>query len=189
LKLDGWLANDAPEKGDLWSLGEWVSPGDLSTNKAGKLFTVAEIERETETEEISIVAKEYVSNVYVDSDTFIDYTPTAYTDIDSAFSAPPPPVFSFRASPRRLQDGSVVVDGIIDNKTERTGYSQNFSTEYFLATPAGSTPVTNAHQSVLNVVVDNSAVLTGELGQSILVGKNGYTSTIGEVRLLCNNIS
>ena len=189
IETDGWLANDAPEKGDLWSLGEWVSPGDLGTNKAGKLFTVAEIERETETEEISIVAKEYVSNVYVDSDTFIDYTPTAYTDIDSAFSAPPPPVFSFRASPRRLQDGSVVVDGIIDNKTERTGYSQNFSTEYFLATPAGSTPVTNAHQSVLNIVVDNSAALTGELGQSILVGKNGYTSTIGEVRLLCNNIT
>ena len=33
---------------------------------------------------------------YIDSDTFIDYTPTAYTDIDSPLSpVPPAPNFTF----------------------------------------------------------------------------------------------
>lgn len=189
IETDGWDANNAPEKGDLWSLGEWVNPDDVNTSKAGKLFMIAEIERETEAEEVSIVAKEYISNVYVDSDKFIDYTPTAYTDIESPFSAPPPPVFTFRASPRRQLDGSVVVDGLVDIQTERTGYAQNFSTEYFISNPTGFTPITNAHQSVLSLVVDNSSALAADSETCTVIGKNGFSSPVGEIRLLCNNYS
>ena len=87
-----------------------VSPDDFYTSKAGKLFKVTSIERVPENEEVNIGAVEYISNVYVDSDTFIDYKPTAYTDIQSAFSVPPPPNFQFQAVPRSLADGSVTVE-------------------------------------------------------------------------------
>ena len=76
-------------------VGEMVNPGtinlndsaDVYTNKAGKLFIVTGINR-TEDHEVQIEAIEYVSNVFVDSDEFIDYTPTAYTDILSPFTPP-----------------------------------------------------------------------------------------------------
>lgn len=181
-----FTANAAPQKGDLWSLGEWENTGDFYTNKAGKLFTVAEIERETQAETVTIVAKEYISNVYVDSDDFIDYTPTAYTDIESPFTPPPAPNFKFTKIPRRNSDGSIQIDGLIDNQTERTGYAQNYSTEFEISRPSGFTPVTNTHQSVLSVIVDNSSVIADAVEESSLVGKNGFTSPIGEVKLLCN---
>ena len=82
----------------MWSIGEWENPGNFYTNKAGKLFTISNIERETESEEVNLIAKEYISNVYTDSDSFIDYTPTAYIDIESGFSAPPTPGFSLVSS-------------------------------------------------------------------------------------------
>ena len=75
----------APEKGDLWSFGEIANSGDFYTNKAGKLFKITAIERTSKEEEVTISATEYISNVYIDSDTFIDYTPTAYTDIISPY--------------------------------------------------------------------------------------------------------
>ena len=34
-----FTGNNAPAKGDLWSIGEWENPGNFYTNKAGKLFT------------------------------------------------------------------------------------------------------------------------------------------------------
>ena len=80
-----FTSNNVPKKGDLWSIGEWENPGNFYTNKAGKLFTISNIERETESEEVNLIAKEYISNVYTDSDSFIDYTPTAYIDIESGF--------------------------------------------------------------------------------------------------------
>jgi len=181
-----FTSNNVPKKGDLWSIGEWENPGNFYTNKAGKLFTVSNIERETETEEITVMAKEYISNVYTDSDTFIDYTPTAYIDIESGFSAPPSPIFTLKSNPRRRLDGSVVTDIIINNQTDRLGYQQAFSTEYFIAQPAGSTLVNNAHQSVLNLTVDNSSVLTNGTTTCVLTGKNGFQSFAGDIRLLCN---
>ena len=51
-----------PVRGDLWSFGEWVNTGDFYTNKAGKLFTVAELERDSDGD-VNVVAKEYISNV------------------------------------------------------------------------------------------------------------------------------
>jgi hypothetical protein len=179
-------ANNAPSRGDLWSIGEWDNPGNFYTNKAGKLFTVAEIERETQDEEINIVAKEYVSNVYVDSDTFIDYTPTAYTDIESGYSQPPVPLINLRNATRRLQDGSIVNDILIDNQTDRLGYQQAFSTQYFVSQPLSSTLINNTHQSVLTLTVDNAAALANNALNSTITGKNGFSSFVGEIKLLCN---
>ena len=181
-----FTGNNAPAKGDLWSIGEWENPGNFYTNKAGKLFTVAEIERETETEEIGIVAKEYVSNVYVDSDSFIDYTPTAYIDIESGFSQPPVPLIDLRPNIRRLIDGTVVNDILVENQSARLGYQHAFTTQYFMAQPLSSTLINNAHQSVLTLTVDNSAALAENALNSTVVGKNGFSTFVGEIKLLCN---
>ena len=181
-----FTSNNVPKKGDLWSIGEWENPGNIYTNKAGKLFTVSNIERETESEEITLMAKEYISNVYIDSDTFIDYTPTAYIDIESGFSAPPSPLFTLKSNPRRRLDGSVVYDIIINNQTDRLGYQQAFTTEYFVAQPIGSTLVNNSHQSVLNLTVNNSSLLVDGTNPCVLTGKNGFQSFAGDIKLLCN---
>jgi len=184
-----FTSNNVPQRGDLWSFGEWENPGNFYTNKAGKLFTVAEIERETENEEIKIVAKEYVSNVYVDSDTFIDYTPTAYLDIESGFSQPPAPLINLRKRLRRRADGSVVNDILIENQTDRLGYQQTYSTEYFVSRPVSTTLINNSSSSVLSLVVDNSAALANNALNSTITGKNGFGSFAGEIRLLCNAFS
>jgi hypothetical protein len=184
-----FTSNNAPTKGDLWTIGEWENPGNFYTNKAGKLFTVAEIERETADEEVNIIAKEYVSNVYVDSDSFIDYTPTAYTDIESSFSPPPAPNFTLQKQVRRNLDGTIVFDAVIDNQTDRLGYQQGFSTEYFVSLPVASTLINNSSSSVLSLTVDNTSAISNGAITSTITGKNGFSSFAGEIKLLCNAYS
>ena len=186
--VSSFLANNVPVRGDLWSFGEWVNTGDFYTNKAGKLFTVAELERESDGD-VNVIAKEYISNVYIDSDSFIDYTPTAYTDIESPYSAPPPPLFDVQKQVRRLGDGTVVFDAKIDNNTDRLGYLQNYQTQYSISQPLGTTLVNNASQSVLSLTVDNAALLANSEGFAELTGKAGFSSFMGEIRLLCNGFS
>jgi len=123
----GFAANSAPVKGDLWMLGEINTPDDIYTNKAGKLFKITTLNR-NEDQEILISAMEYVPNVYVDSDEFIDFTPTGYTDIISPFVKPPIPEFDIRQLRRRTGDGSVVVDLLINPFTERLNYPPNLRT-------------------------------------------------------------
>ena len=178
----------APEKGDLWSFGEIENPGDFYTNKAGKLFKVTSIDRETESEDVTISGIEYISNVYVDSDTFIDYTPTAYTDIISPLSQPPAPIFNFNAVPKQRLDGSIRVDGEIQIRNELIGYNQDLRTEFFVSRPDVATRVMNTftQSGVLNIVAND------DLNTSIpakLSGKNGFSGLAGEIRLLCNAIT
>jgi hypothetical protein len=183
-------ANNAPVKGDLWSFGEIESPDNFYSSKAGKLFKVTSLERVPEDEEVNIGAIEYISNVYVDSDTFIDYKPTAYTDIQSAFSVPPPPNFQFQAVPRALADGSVTVDGRITESTERDGFGLSFSSEFFVSRPDTTTLVANATPGEpLSIAVSTANALTTGATPTQLVGKNGYTTAVGEIKLLCNAVS
>ena len=179
---------DNPEKGDLWSFGEIANPGDFYTNKAGKLFKITGIDRDTKEEAVTINAIEYISNVYIDSDTFIDYTPTAYTDMISPLSVPPAPNFTFSAQPRRRIDGTVAVDGVLDFRNELLGYNQDLRTEYFLSRPDGATLVNNTFTSSLNLVASNSALLV-DGASATLTGKNGFESPIGDIRLLANAVT
>ena len=186
--VSSFAANNVPVRGDLWSFGEWVNTGDFYTNKAGKLFTVAELERDSDGD-VNVVAKEYISNVYVDSDTFIDYTPTAYTDIESPYQAPPVPLFGLEKVVRRLVDGSIVFDAKIDNNTDRLGYIQSYRTEFLVSQPVATTLINNSHQSVLSLTVDNSAAIADSEGPAVLTGKAGFSSFLGEIRLLCNGFA
>lgn len=178
----------APEKGDLWSFGEIENPGNFYTSKAGKLFKITGIDRQPKEEEVTVSAIEYISNVYIDSDTFIDYTPTAYTDIISPLAVPPAPYFNFTAQPRRRLDGTIAVDGVLDFRNELLGYNQDLRTEYFLSKPDGSTLVNNVYAGSLNIVASDPTVLTAN-STAVLAGKNGFQSTIGEIRLLANAVT
>lgn len=178
-----------PTKGDLWSIGEIENPGNYYTNKSDKLFKVTGVKRESQ-DEVSVTGIEYISNVYVDSDTFINYEPTAYVDIPSAFSVPPAPIFDFTASPRTKLDGRVVVDGILHNSTEALGFEQKYTTEYYVSYPDDYSLVSNVYSnSPLSISVANSSVLSNNITSCTLTGKNGYFSAIGEVPLLCNAVA
>lgn len=185
----GFSANIAPAAGDLWSLGEMSNPSNFYSSKAGKLFKVTNLKRES-SEEIVVNAVEYISNVYVDSDTFINYEPTAYTDISSPFSVPPTPIFTLAAVARSKTDGSVAVDGILKNRTELKGYGQKFETEYFIARPEYTTLVANVTASnPLTLKLDSSEGLANGIYSTRLSGKTGFTTPIGEIKLLCNSIA
>jgi len=181
-------AEITPSKGDLWSFGEIEDSGNFYTNKAGKLFKITSIDREPDKEDVTIMGIEYISNVYVDSDTFIDYTPTAYTDIVSPLSQPPAPIFNFNAVPKQRLDGSVRVDGEIQVRNELIGYNQDLRTEFFVSRPDVATRVMNTFTSsgVLNIVANQE--INGSLPAK-LSGKNGFSGLAGEIRLLCNAIT
>ena len=197
---DNSAANVFPQKGDLWMLGEILNPGsaspgsaDIYSNKAGKLFKVTSLSR-TDEHEVSISAIEYISNVYVDSDTFIDYTPTAYTDITSSFSPPPTPEFILRPLPVQEPDGSVTLDLIIDTYTSKSGYPPAVSTDYFVSQPSVTQLVTNVQSEAgthpPTFKLGNTTGLTTEsLSSAVLTGKNGFSGVTGELKLLCNAIS
>ena len=187
-----FTANTAPTKGDLWTFGEIESEGDIYRAKSDKLFKVTQIEREMDDEEVKLQAVEYISNVYVDSDSFIDYKPTAYTDIQSALSVPPTPDFTFTLNPRRSLDGSVSMDGLLRSSTELEGFGITYVTDYEISKPSGSSLVANGSLSgssgqTLNVETAN--VLIGEVNPVTLSGKNGFSSRIGEIKLLCTAIN
>lgn len=184
----GFTANLAPKAGDLWSLGELQNPGNYYSNKSGKLFKVTNLKRDSDSEEVTVNAVEYISNVYEDSDTFINYQPTSYTDIVSPFAPPPAPDFTFTAVPRRKIDGTVVVDGVISTNSERSGYGQKFETEYYVSTPTTMSLVANVTATTpLTFIVANTAVLQNK-SKVTLVGKNGFTTPIGKIKLLCTQV-
>jgi hypothetical protein len=198
----GLTANVAPRKGDLWTLGEWESTDNIYSNKSGKLFKITGIAREPENEEFTISALEYVSNIYVDSDTFINYEPTAYTDIDSSLSVPPPPTINFQAVPRRRFDGSVAVDGVITETTELLGYGQMYKTEYFMSKPDSYTIQSSDVSNVVITVIDevsytsggeltltvaNAGSIVNNTSPASITGKNGFTSSISTIKLLSSS--
>lgn len=121
-------ANNVPIKGDLWTLGE-VDPSNFYTNLGDKLFKITALERDDE-EYLSVIANEYVSNVYVDSDTLINYIPVAYIDTISPLIAPPPPILNIITKPIRHSDGSITYDIDVLATTDTSAYPIEIKTEY-----------------------------------------------------------
>jgi len=187
-----FTSNTAPSKGDLWTFGEIEAEGDIYRAKSDKLFKVTNLDRELQENKIKISATEYISNVYVDSDKFIDYRPTAYTDIQSSLSVPPVPNFSFAKSARRTLDGSVVVDGVLKTSTDQDGFGLTYITEYEMSNPLGESLVANANLSGISgqvVHIEQANVFVGDINPVTLAGKSGFSSPIGEVKLLCTAVN
>lgn len=124
-------SNVAPLKGDIWSLGE-VNPDSYGTSLSDKLFKITGIERDTE-ETISIVASEYISNVYTDSDSLINYRPVIYpSPLSHAYELPPPTIFA-TGSPIRQNDGLIKYDISIDLST--LDYPYRYTTYLYISSP------------------------------------------------------
>ena len=183
----GWGSNHLPSRFDLWTLGEVNDPTNIYTSLTDKLFKVSALGRSKE-EIIKIEAVEYVSNVYVDADTLIDYQPLVFTDLFNPLLKPPAPDFALRAIPKRDLDGSVYTDIEISAFTDRTGYSNEFVTEYYRARPTTDLKlVSNATPSISRDIITMhldaiSDVTEGE--KIIIYGKNGFTTEFGRSRLL-----
>ena len=132
--IGNFMANALPVKGDIWSLGE-VDPSNYYTNTNDKLFKITNVERDTE-EVVSIVATEYVSNVYTDSDSLINYVPTRYQDTANPLIPPPAPSLTVIPRPIRQLGGSVKYDLEINAFTDTTGYPTFIKTELQIAKPS-----------------------------------------------------
>jgi hypothetical protein len=85
-----------PSKNDLWFLGE-IEPQNIYSTTSDKLFRVDSLTLR-EGGEADITASEYVSNVYLDSETLINYDPTGRITIANPFLAPNPPNFDVKAT-------------------------------------------------------------------------------------------
>lgn len=121
-----WTANTIPLKNDLWTIGE-VDPNNIFTSQGDKLFKLTQIAR-TEEHEIQLSGIEYISNVYVDSETQISYTPIQYKDLSSSLTSPPTP--NLLVAPRYIRNTDGSVSNILDinSSTDTTGYPIDIKT-------------------------------------------------------------
>lgn len=187
--LGSWGDSHIPSRYDVWSLGEINDPTNIYSSLSDKLFKVINIKRDKD-ETVFIEGKEYISNVYTDSDTIINYNPLRYGDLFSPLLPPPSPDFTLRATPKRDLDGSVYTDIDISSFTDRSGYSNELVTEFYHAKPSPSSSYSlisnttpNASRDIITVYMDNtSQVSNGE--SAIIFGKNGFTTELGVSRLL-----
>ena len=195
--FSGFAANDVPTVGDLWTLGEIDDPTNIYSSKSDKLFKITAINR-NEDHEIVLDTIEYISNIYVDSDTFIDYTPEDYKDATSPLRPPPAPIFNLQPITRRDQDGSLTTDLFVDTSTDTTDYGLAFSTEFEVMTADDSKQIlvgqkdTDNSKATFGTVAfntDNTTGLTASLEFVTLTGKNGFDTNLGEIKLLCNAVS
>lgn len=188
--ITAFTEDEAPTSDDFWSIGEIENINNYYTSKSGKLFKVTNVSRDPEEFTIKIDAIEYISEVYEDSDTYINYSPVSYTDVLSPITTPPVPSFDFNISPRARPDGSVVMDAVLRTTTDTTGYvHQNFETEYYVSYPDSVTVLDSiTGYSPLSLTSSNADVLENSTYAS-LSGKNGFSSNIGEIKLLCTNAS
>jgi hypothetical protein len=185
---NSFSGDDAPKAGDLWSLGEITNPQNYYSDLSAKLFKVTSISRDSKEEVITVSGLEYISNVYVDSDTFINYKPTPYIDVTSPFSTPPTPAFSLSYTKKVKTDGSVYADVNIRKSTEISGYTdQDLETEYFISSPFKYSTILSATNNPLTLTASNASSFENDTQPVVLQGKNGFVSDIGRIQLLCNS--
>lgn len=103
--FNGFEAFNSPEPNDPWALGE-MNPSNYYSTSSDKLFRIDSITFNDQGS-ASVTATEYVSNIYVDSDTLINYEPTPRKVIANPFIKPPPPVVSLSLVPTSSASGAV----------------------------------------------------------------------------------
>ena len=129
-----WTSNTIPAVGDSWNLGE-INPDNFYRDTTDKLFKIGNITRDEE-ERVTVIASEYIANVFTDSDTAINYTPVRYIDTFSPLVPPPTPDFNLIPQPHNLPDGTIVTDIEVSDATNVAGYPIAIKTVYEYATPS-----------------------------------------------------
>lgn len=182
-----WDDLSRPKRYDVWSLGEINDPTDIYSSLSDKLFRIINLKRDKE-EKIDVEATEYIPAVYTDSDTLINYSPLLFDDLFDPLKKPPAPNFTLEALLKRDLDGSIYNDIEINAITDRTGYSNEFRTEYYRARPTTdllliSNSTAQASRDIVEFKLDNlDDVTEGE--KATIYGKNGFTFEIARSRLL-----
>jgi len=120
----------------LWTFGE-VDPATYERSTSDKLFKIIALERDTE-EQITITASEYITNVYIDSDTLIAYDPVRFVNTASPLVPPPAPTLFLFSRPVRHIDGSFTFDIEVSATTDNTGYPLSMDTQFEHAAPEKS---------------------------------------------------
>lgn len=90
--ITGFDAYNVPKEKDLWALGE-IDPSNYYSTNAAKLFRVDSISMPANGE-TNISATEYVPEVYIDSESLINFEPTPIKTISNPIIRPAPPIFS-----------------------------------------------------------------------------------------------
>jgi len=184
-----WNSSHNPTRRDLWTLGTITNPSNIYSVQSDKLFRVINIKRDKD-ETVFIEAKEYINNVYIDSDSIINYQPLFYNDFFSPLQPPPLPNFTLSSLPKRDIDGSIYNDIEISSFTDTTGYSKEIKTEFFHAAPNADSSLyliantnVSGSRNIINLKIDNMTGLEDGLSAT-LIGKNGFSTEIGTIRLL-----
>jgi len=186
-----WKDTRLPRRYDLWTLGEINNPTNIFSGLNDKLFKIIGIRRNGD-EEVEVEAKEYISNVYIDSDTIINYDPLAYTDLFNPLLPPPTPNFDVRPIVKRELDGSIFTDIELAIFTDLAGYTKEIKTEFFHARPQSFNPVIKQEEreapNIQTVFLKDIGGI--EDGQSVtLFGKNGASTELATTKLLVTSYS
>ena len=124
-------SNIAPVAGDVWSLGE-VNPATYFNSGSDKLFKIAAMERDPD-DFVSIQATEYVSNVYEDSDSIINYSPVRFPKPISPIQPPPPVKLDLRAEPVVRSDGALIYNVRLNPDVDLSAYPYGLQLETLIS--------------------------------------------------------
>ncbi len=125
--ISSFSSNNVPLYGDTWSLGE-INTQDIYRSINDKLFRVDEVDVGDDYA-VKVSASEYIANVYIDSETAINYAPVYYSQLFNPLQPPPPSQLTLTPVIRRRADGSVRYDIVVDASTDKTGFRQGIDTQ------------------------------------------------------------
>lgn len=186
-----WNSSRLPQRYDLWSLGTIQNPNNIYTSLNDKLFKIQRVSRDSD-EVVELEAKEYIANVYVDSDTIINYDPLFYSDLFNPLLPPPAP--SFEAVPilKRSLDGSLYTDIELTIFNDLAGYSSEIKTEFFHARPLQLNTLKSANAGITTGVQTMAISNVGglEAGQGVtMFGKNGFKTQLATTKVLVTDVA
>ena len=125
--ISAFTSNNVPLSGDTWSLGE-INTNNIYRSINDKLFRIDEVDVNNDYM-VKVSASEYIANVYVDSESAINYTPVYYSQLFNPLQPPPPSQLTLTPIIRRRADGSVRYDIVVDASTDKTGFRQGIDTQ------------------------------------------------------------
>ena len=154
---------------DDWSLGE--------TDKVYKEYRVTSIRKDSEKPQFDVTAEEYISNVYTDSEEFINIMPTSYVRRTSSLLAPPAPKISIDINERE-EDSDIFLDLVLDETTDTKYYPDDYTTDIYTTDAYQTRPINNIVQDGSNLIIEssnnhsisNTCLITGKSGFSAIAG-------------------
>ena len=175
-------------KDDIWSLGEWDSNTAIYTSQTDKIFKTVNLEKDPENNTITVTGGEYVSNVYEDSEKLRETKPLPYKRRTSSYLPPPAPILTVAPIEKTAIDGTTSLNLQLGESTNREFYSADFSTDYFIAKPTNTISAEAISRVGNNIQITVNSPIA-DSSSYILTGKNGFSTSISKIPLLCNGHS